>query len=307
MQKDLLPNTTLPTMTTTQLEASHNLIVNEVVATIDRETNTEEEDTPLYRRKLQKIWVVNFIAAPTRKYKNLRPLVNFVRKRDWDATKLLFGGYWYNIRNRLQVKDDQLLIDDRIVLPIKLRQTVLDSLHLTHTGFAAMLDLCQNIWFPHIHMTIVQTAQICRECTQQGKNLKPTIGKQHSFQMEPVVEPNEEDQLDFAGPLPNELNKGAYILVAVDKWSKFPSAKVVSNTTADVALKFMQRYISNNGVPRRLRCNQAQTFRAKTFQLFCKSNNIKLLFAPVDDHRSIGVVERLIQTLKRRLGVMKID
>ena len=106
-------------MTTTQLEAGHNLIVNEVVATIDRETNTEEEDTPLYRRKLQKILVVNFIAAPTRKYKNKRPLVNFVRKRDWDATKLLFGGYWYNIRNRLQVKDDQLLIDDRIVLPIK--------------------------------------------------------------------------------------------------------------------------------------------------------------------------------------------
>ena len=38
--------------------------------------------------------------------------------------------------------------------------------------------------------------------------------------MEPVVEPNEEVQLDFAGPLPNELNKDAYILVAVDKWSK---------------------------------------------------------------------------------------
>ena len=73
MQKDLLPNTALPTMTTTQLEASHNLIVNEVVATIDTETNTEEEDTPLYRRKLQKILGVNFIAAATRKYKNLRP------------------------------------------------------------------------------------------------------------------------------------------------------------------------------------------------------------------------------------------
>ena len=73
MQKDLLPNTALPTMTTTQLEASHNLIVSEVVATKDTETNTEEEDTPLYRRKLQKILGVNFIAAATRKYKNLRP------------------------------------------------------------------------------------------------------------------------------------------------------------------------------------------------------------------------------------------
>ena len=32
---------------------------------------------------------------------------------------------------------------------------------------------------------------------------------------------------------------------------------------------------------------------------FCKSNNIKLPFVAVDDLRSIGVVERLIQTLKQ--------
>ena len=61
---------------------------------------------------------------------------------------------------------------------------------------------------------IIQMAQGCRQCTQQGKDLKPIIGKQHSFQMEPVVEPNEEVQLDFAGSLPDELNKDAYKLVA---------------------------------------------------------------------------------------------
>ena len=125
--------------------------------------------------------------------------------------------------------------------------------------------------------------------------------------MEPVVQPNEEVQLDFADPLPDELNRDAFILVAIDKWSKLPTAKVVSKTTADIAIKFVQRYISNNEVPRRLRCDQAQTFRAEKFQIFCRTNNIKLLFAPVDDHRTIGVVERMIQTIKRKLAVMKID
>ena len=96
--------------------------------------------------------------------------------------------------------------------------------------------------------------------------------KKHSFQKEPVVEPNEEVQLDFAGPLPDEITRDAYILVAKDKWSKFPAAKVVTDTTADVAIKFMQSYISNNGVPRRLRCHQAQTFRArKNFKFFAVS------------------------------------
>ena len=69
----------------------------------------------------------------------------------------------------------------------------------------------------------------------------------------------------------------------------------------------MQRYLSINGVPRRLRCDRAQTFRTKNFQLFYSTNIIKQLFAPVDDHRAIGVAERMIQTLKRRLAVMRID
>ena len=108
-------------------------------------------------------------------------------------------------------------------------------------------------------------------------------------------------------PLPGELNRDAYILVAKDKWSKFSTAKIVTNTTADIAIKFMQRYFSKNGVPRKIRCDQAQTFRAKNFPLFCHTNNIKLMFAPVDDHRAIGVVQRMIQTLKRRLAFMRID
>ena len=170
-----------------------------------------------------------------------------------------------------------------------------------------MLGLSHHVWFSHIHRSIVQMAQNCKHCTVQGKNLKPILGKKISVQMEPVVELNEEVQLDFAEPLPDELNRDAYFLVAIYKWSKFPSTKVVLNTTADIAIKFMQRYISNNRVPRRLRCDQAQTFRAKNFQKFCRTNNIKLLFAPVDDHRAIGVVKRMIQTIKRRLAVMKID
>ena len=98
----------------------------------------------------------------------------------------------------------------------------------------------------------------------------------------------------------DKLNKDAYILVAVDKRSKFPTVKVGSNTTADVAKKRMHR---NDGVPRKLRCDQAQTFRAmKKFPLF-KSNNIKKIFTPVDDHRSMGVIERLIE--KSRLGLCK--
>ena len=205
VQEVLAHNIEPPTMGNT-LEASHEVITEELVATMGKTTNTveTEEDTPLFRQKLQRFLGVRFIAAATKKDRKLRPLINFVKKRDWEAIKASYGQYWYNIRNRLHVREDCLLIEKRIVIPTQLRQTVLNSLHLTHTGSTAMLDHSNHVLFPHMHRTIVQMAQNCKHCTEQGKNLKPISGKKHSFQVEPVVEPNEEVQLDFPGPLPDE-------------------------------------------------------------------------------------------------------
>ena len=40
---------------------------------------------------------------------------------------------------------------------------------------------------------------------------------------------------------------------------------------------------------------------------FCTENNITQKFCPVGDHRGCGLVERTIQTIKRRLGVMLLE
>ena len=158
----------------TLLEASYDLISEGLVATLEKATNTTEaeEDTPLFRKKQQRVLRVRFISTATKKDRKLRPLINFVKKRDWEAIKTSYGQYWHNIRNRLHVREDCLLIDETIVIPTQLRQTTLESLHLTHPGSTAMLDLCQDVWFPHIHRTIFHMAQNCKQCTEHGKNLK---------------------------------------------------------------------------------------------------------------------------------------
>ena len=60
----------------------------------------------------------------------------------------------------------------------------------------------------------------CRHRTDQGKNFKPKKGEQNLFQMYPVVEPNEEVQLNFAGPLTVELKKDALNFDCNKKWTK---------------------------------------------------------------------------------------
>ena len=65
----------------TSPEASHELVTEGLVATLEKATNTTEaeEDTPLVRKKLQQVLGVRFIALrSTKKDRNLRPLIDFV-------------------------------------------------------------------------------------------------------------------------------------------------------------------------------------------------------------------------------------
>ena len=67
------------------------------------------------------------------------------------------------------------------------------------------------------------------ECTKFGKNMKSSQTFNSSQPLLPLVVPNEELQLDFAGPLQDEKGKKVFILVAVDRYSKFPSALHTKN------------------------------------------------------------------------------
>ena len=86
IQEERRHNKAPSTMTkNTSLEASHELITERLVARLEKVTNTTEaeENTRLFRKKLQRVLGVRITAAPTKKDRNLRPLINFVKKRDW--------------------------------------------------------------------------------------------------------------------------------------------------------------------------------------------------------------------------------
>ena len=193
------------------------------------------------------------------------------------------------------------------MIPYQLQNTIINTLHRTHPGQVGMIRLANLIWFPHIHRTVKLRTENCKQCTDQGKNLKPLIPKSDLGKLPKLDEPNQEVQLDFAGPIPNESNKDTYILVAVDRFSRFPSAVVHPNCDATTAINFLQQYCKFHGIPRSLRCDQVQAFKSKTFEIYCKNKNIKLIFSPTNDHRATDMVERLIQTLKRRLASMISD
>ena len=70
-------------------------------------------------------------------------------------------------------------------------------------------------------------------------------------------------------------------------------------------MKFHQEYVFLHGIPRAIRLDQARCQTGHQIKAFCSQNNIQLIEAPIHDHRAIGLVERLIQTIKNRLACIK--
>ena len=125
--------------------------------------------------------------------------------------------------------------------------------------------------------------------------------------MQTCKELNEEIQIDFGGPITNEKNQDIYFLACIDCFSKFPTVEVFEKANEPNVLKFLDDYIHIHDIPRNIRLDQARCLIGNKVKFFCKQHNINILTAPANDHRAIGLVERLIQTIKRRLSCLKLD
>ena len=137
-----------------------------------------------------------------------------------------------------------------------------------------------------------------------GKNLKTIIPNSQTSELPPFLEPSEELNLDFAGPLDSYWGSNKNILLCIDRFSKFPSATITSTTFAKTVIEFLQDYIFLHGIPFSIKVDHASCFTSQDFKLICDSNNTEIMFCTVGDHRSNGIVEKLIHTLTIKLLAM---
>ena len=158
-----------------------------------------------------------------------------------------------------------------------------------------------------INRGLINKSKTCRPCTEFGKNLKSIIPKTRWAPLPPCSDPNEEIQLDFGGPIMDGQGREVYFLACIDRFSKFLTLKLVANASGPNIEKFLNKHIAQQGLPRNIRLDQARCLKGNKVQHLCARHNINLIYAPANDHRPIGLVEHLVQTLKRRLGCIKLD
>ena len=295
----------------TQTEETNNLGLGRTPLNSKQHYNPFSEinydEAPDYLKNLHQVLGEDFIAEATKADPQSRSLQQIIKDKDWTTLKH-FSRYWHSLKRDLGVTPSGCIIyDGKLFIPTQLRKPIRNSIHRKHPGQSGMMHLANLIWFPRIHREIVTLTQNCQPCIKIGKNIKPIIPKNKISELPKLSEPNEEVQMDFAGPVLDEKNKESYILASVDRYSRYPHAKVYHNCDAETAIDHLNQYIKFHGIPRNIRCDQAQSFKSRQFEIYCKNNNIKLILAPVGDHRATGMIERLIQTIKRRLSVLNND
>ena len=285
---------------------------NATTSTPRRSSSHSNLSTPLtdspqimsFERVVGKVFSKGLIASLTSKDAVLKEVRDCIIWGDEERLKAL-NPYLHSYWRDLHVTGGCVCMDEKVAIPNALKEALIDDLHASHPGSWGMICMAQHCWWPYMNRDLLVKAIECKSCTAIGKNLKSVIPAKQFKAHTPCIVPNQEIQIDFAGPINNEKEHEIYILTCIDRFSKYPSAELVDNANASNVIKFLDNYIQIHGVPRSLRIDQARCLMGNQVKNFCTKNNITLIPAPANDHRAIGLVERLIGTIKQRLVCIK--
>ena len=201
-------------------------------------------------------------------------------------------------RNHLTTRFGLRFYNDKIIIPENMQTTVIAMLHQGHPSATKMDQVEVAFWWPGIYQEIREKAEKCPSCRASGKNLVTQLPSTEKNKLKILSEPNQDNQLDFAGPIKLKTRGNVYNLVAVDRFSKWGTAQICKNTDSRTVLKFLTKYCSDNGTPRRVRTDNSSCFKSNEFKEFCNRENIKRIRCTPNLHTGTGQVERTMRTTK---------
>ena len=199
-------------------------------------------------------------------------------------------------RDSLYISEDVILYQDRVVVPLSLRKTILQGLHAAHQGVSAMQSRAQSIVFwPGMTLDIQDIRSRCRECNRNAPSQAPTPSEPAN----PPLTPFEQifaDFFEFAGH---------HYLVAGDRLSGWceiffaPSGTAWSGARGLIGC--LRSMFSTFGVPDELSSDGGPEFIAGATKDFLKRWKINHRISSAYHPQSNGRAEVAVKTAKRLL------
>ena len=115
---------------------------------------------------------------------------------------------------------------------------------LSHPGVTWMLHFVRSKNLPYSTEDVKKTCSSCRTCAE----LKPQFYRPQSAVLIKTTQPMERLSIDFKGPLPT-TPRNAYLLTAVDEYSRFPFAFPCPNMHSSTVIKCLDQIFTLCGMP----------------------------------------------------------
>ncbi|XP_035904772.1 uncharacterized protein K02A2.6-like isoform X6 [Anopheles stephensi] len=234
------------------------------------------------------------IAAATKKDPLLREVYRYVQS-GWPG-KVSYGAelaQFHNRREALTTVGDCILFGERIVIPAALQQRCLRQLHQGHPGIQRMKAIARSfVYWPSLDSDIADRVASCEACQAAAKSPPSQIP---SCWPKPPG-PWHRVHIDYAGPV-----EGAYFLIAVDAYSKWPEIIKTASITSFATISILRGIFARFGPPVTLVSDNGTQFSSEAFKEFCECNGIDHVRTPPFHPQSNGQAERFVDTFKRSL------
>ena len=221
----------------------------------------------------------------------LREMITHGWPEQKSQTDPLIRQYW-DFREELNVIDDIVLRNERIIIPVALQKEVLERLHVSHQGMVRTKQLAKDLVFwPGMNHEIEEVIAKCGTC-QKYRNYQ-----QKESLKEPVQTP-EQPWSTLAADL-FELD-GSKFMVVVDYYSEWIEvAEMKSGTTATQVIEKMKHMFMAHGIPHILLTDNGPPFGSAAFGDFARNFDFEHVTMSPYHSQTNGLAERAIQTLKK--------
>lgn len=214
----------------------------------------------------------------------------------WDPSVSSFKIF----ETELCFQDSILLRGNKIVIPNKLRQRVLEAAHEGHPGIVAMKNrLRSKVWWPKIDKEAEQLVKNCKGCTLVSAPNPPNPMKRRELPAEAWVDV----AMDLMGPLPS----GDYIFVVIDYYSRYKEIKTSKNITSADIIKMLKEIFSRLGFPRSITADNGKQFSSDEFRAYLHDCGITLYNTIPYWPQQNGEVERQNRSILKRIKISQLE
>ncbi|XP_062554188.1 uncharacterized protein K02A2.6 isoform X1 [Armigeres subalbatus] len=233
------------------------------------------------------------IIEETRRDEMLIAVTNALQTDEWPKHLFRYQAF----RKELGIIKGEIVRDERIILPDRLRTKALDIAHRGHPGIVTMRRILRvKVWWPSMDRDVTNRVQECAGCATVRNEYSPVS----MMRKEMPERAWQEIAVNFF-----TAKECATFLVVVDYFSRFLQVIEMKSTNASKTIEALEEIFSQQTYPETIRSDNGPPFSSEEFSRYCSQHNIKLIRTIPYWPQMNGLVERQNQGILRTLRIAK--